>query len=86
MRRTALRTFLQKPFTQTCFGTVIIALAALLLPAPSSPAIAAREDSARLVFQKSAGPRKTRLYVVKKGNSLPAFSETNGGMNLSPLP
>ena len=39
----------------------------LLLPALLPQALSAREDSARLVFQKSAGPRKTRLHVVKKG-------------------
>jgi hypothetical protein len=46
----------------------LIVLAALLLPAFLPPALSAREDSARLSFQKSAGPRKTRLYVVKKGD------------------
>ena len=44
------------------------ALTALLLPVLLPPGLAAREDSARLVLQKSAGPRKTRLYVVKKGD------------------
>ena len=58
------------PSTQACFGTVVIAIAALLLPILLPETLSAREDSARLVFQKSAGPRKTRLHVVKKGDSI----------------
>jgi hypothetical protein len=47
------------------FALVILAgmLVPLLYPLP----LPAREDSARLVFQKTAGLPKTRIHVVKKG-------------------
>ena len=67
------------PSTQTCFGTVVIAIAALLLPALLPQTLSAREDSARLVFQKSAGPRKTRLYVVKKGEFITGIFRNQQG-------
>ena len=54
----------------TRWGTAVIALALLLSPALLSPAFSAREDSASLLLQKTAGHRKTRLYVVKKGDFL----------------
>ena len=52
------------------WGTAVIALALLLSPPLLPQAFSAREDSASLVMQKSAGQRKTRLYVVKKGDFL----------------
>ena len=56
-------------------------LLALLLSPPLLPqAFSAREDSASLVLQKSAGQRKTRLYVVKKGDFLSdIFRRQDGG-------
>ncbi len=59
--------------------TAIIALAALLLPVLLPQALSAREDSARLAFQKSAGPRKTRLYVVKKGEFITGIFRNQRG-------
>ena len=42
---------------------VAFLLLALLLPSP----LQAQEDSARLIFQKTAGSGKTRVHVVKQG-------------------
>jgi hypothetical protein len=81
-RRVADRSGSEKgrlPSTQTFFGTVVIAIAALLLPALLPQTVSAREDSARLVFQKSAGPRKTRLYVVKKGEFITSIFRNQQG-------
>ena len=57
----------------------LIALAAFLLPALLPQTLSAREDSARLSFQKSAGPRKTRLYVVKKGEFITGIFRSQQG-------
>ena len=57
----------------------LIALTAFLLPALLPPTLSAREDSARLSFQKSAGPRKTRLYVVKKGEFITGIYRSQQG-------
>jgi len=57
----------------------LIALTAFLLPALLPPTLSAREDSARLSFQKSAGPRKTRLYVVKKGEFITGIFRSQQG-------
>jgi hypothetical protein len=59
--------------------TAAIALAALLLSALLPQVLSAREDSARLIFQKSAGPRKTHLYVVKKGEWLSGIFRSQRG-------
>ena len=68
------------PSTQRRFGTVVIAIvAALLLPALLPQTLSAREDSARLVFQKSAGPRKTQLHVVKKGEFITGIFRNQRG-------
>jgi len=48
-----------------CFPFAVLLLAVLL----SSP-LHAREDSARLVFQKTAGSVESRVHVVKKGESI----------------
>jgi len=48
-----------------CFPFAVLLLAVLL----SSP-LHAREDSARLVFQKTAGSGKSRVHVVMKGESI----------------
>jgi hypothetical protein len=52
-----------------------ILLTALL---PSSP-LAAREDSASLVFRKTAGLPKTRVYMVKKGEWIASILRTQLG-------
>ncbi len=52
---------------------------ALLLPALLPQTLSAREDSARLVFQKSAGPRKTQLHVVKKGEFITGIFRNQRG-------
>ncbi len=57
----------------------LIVLAALLLPALLPQTLSAREDSARLSFQKSAGPRKTHLYVVKKGDFITGIFRNQRG-------
>ncbi|MHB9096992.1 MAG: LysM peptidoglycan-binding domain-containing protein [Syntrophales bacterium] len=54
----------------TRWVTGVITLALLLSPPLLPQAFSAREDNASLVLQKSAGQRKTRLYVVKKGDFL----------------
>ncbi len=56
-----------------------IAVAVFLLPALLPQTLSAREDSARLSFQKSAGPRKTRLYVVKKGEFITGIFRSQQG-------
>jgi hypothetical protein len=56
-----------------------IAVAVFLLPALFPQTLSAREDSARLSFQKSAGPRKTRLYVVKKGEFITGIFRSQQG-------
>lgn len=52
------------------FGFPLIAVIGLLLPLLLSSPLLAREDSARLVLQKTAGVAKTRIHVVKKGEWL----------------
>lgn len=53
--------------TKRFFRTTGILLAGLLLTVLLSSPLAAREDSASLVFRKTAGIQKTKVYVVKKG-------------------
>lgn len=62
-----------------------VALAALLLPALLPAGLLAREDSARLVLKKSAGPRKTRLYVVKKGEFITGIFRSQLGDEPVPI-
>lgn len=50
-----------------------ITLTCLLLPVLFCFPVEAREDSASLVFQKTAPPGKTRIYVVQKGDSFTAI-------------
>ena len=50
-------------------------LLAVLLPSP----VAAREDSASLVFRKTAGLQKTKVYVVKKGEWIAGILRTQLG-------
>lgn len=61
---------LPAPFVRRLFRFALIALAVLLLPLFVPSPLPAREDSARLVFQKTAGVPKTRVHVVKKGEWL----------------
>jgi hypothetical protein len=70
---------IRKPYARTLLGTTAIALTALLLSVLLPQALSAREDSARLVFQKSAGPRKTRLHVVKKGEFITGIFRSQRG-------
>ena len=67
------------PSARTRFGTALIVLAALLMPALLPQTLSAREDSARLTFQKSAGLRKTNLHVVKKGESISGIFRNQRG-------
>jgi len=57
-----------------CFPFAVLLLAVLL----SSP-IHAREDSARLVFQKTAGSGKSRVHVVKQGEWIAAILRSQFG-------
>jgi len=52
------------------FRIALITLAGILLPLLLPPPLPAREDSARLVFQKTAVLPKSRVHVVKKGEWL----------------
>ncbi len=61
------------------WGAAIITLALILSPVLTPQAFSAREDSARLLLQKTAGQRKTRLYVVKKGDSLTGIFRSQPG-------
>jgi hypothetical protein len=60
--------YIRKPCGATRWGTAVIALALFLSSTLLPQALSAREDSASLLLQKTAGHRKTRLYVVKKGD------------------
>lgn len=51
------------------FRRSVILFAMIFLFIPPAP-LPAREDNARLLFQKSAALRDARIYVVKKGDSL----------------
>jgi LysM repeat protein len=52
------------------FRTAGIIVICLLLPVFFYFPVEAREDSANLVFQKTPAPRKTSVYIVKKGDFL----------------
>ena len=52
------------PSTKRFFRTTGIQLAGLLLTVLLSSPLAAREDSAHLVFRKTTGLQKTKVYVV----------------------
>ncbi|MCE5283817.1 MAG: LysM peptidoglycan-binding domain-containing protein, partial [Deltaproteobacteria bacterium] len=55
------------------------ALAALLAPLSFPAPLAAREDSASLVFQKTADIRDTHVYVVKRGDSIDRIFRSQAG-------
>ena len=65
--------------TKRFFRTTGILLAGLLLTVLLSSPLAAREDSARLVFRKTAGFQKTKVYVVKKGDRIDSILRTQLG-------
>jgi hypothetical protein len=70
----------QKLFSRLCSlltGIVIVSL--LLLPAFCPSPLLAREDNARLLFQKTAGDSKTRVHVVKKGESIASILHGKAG-------
>ena len=52
---------------RTTFRRSVILFAMILLPIFFSSPLSAREDSARLVLQKTAGISKSRVHVVRKG-------------------
>jgi len=58
----------------------VSALAALFaaLALPTAP-LAAREDSASLVFQKTADTRDTHVYVVKRGDTIAGIFRSQAG-------
>jgi hypothetical protein len=60
-------------------GGFRMALAVFLLSTLLPPDLSAREDSARLAFQTTAGPRKTRLYIVKKGEFITGIFRSQMG-------
>jgi hypothetical protein len=60
---------------QGSFFPFAILLLLALFPAP----LQAREDNARLVFQKTAGDVKSRVHVVKKGESVAAILRSQFG-------
>lgn len=68
------------------FRAASIILASLLLPALVCFPIEAREDSARLVFEKTAVLDKTLVYVVKKGDSLAAILRKQRGEQKKKVP
>jgi LysM repeat protein len=55
------------------------ALAALLAPLSFPALLAAREDSASLVFQKTADIGDTHVYVVKRGDSIDRIFRSQAG-------
>ncbi|MCX5837234.1 MAG: LysM peptidoglycan-binding domain-containing protein [Deltaproteobacteria bacterium] len=69
-RKTPGREWLRSP----CFPFAVLFLAVLL----TSP-VHAREDNARLVFQKTAGSGKSRAYVVKQGEWIAGILRTQFG-------
>jgi len=73
--RTSARTLLRRS---------VILVAMISLPLLSAP-LQAREDSARLVLQKTAGGGESRVHVVKKGESLAAILRSQlGNERISP--
>ena len=63
---------------QTLFRRSVILVAIISLSLLHAP-LSAREDSARLVFQKTADLRKTWVYVVNKGDSVGHIFRTQQG-------
>jgi len=57
-------------FVRNAFRAAGVVLTGLLLPALACFPVEAREDSARLVFEKTAALGKTMVYIVKKGDVL----------------
>ena len=66
-RRRFWRTSSRKPFRRSAIFVALIFLAILHTP------LSAREDSARLVLQKTATSGNSRVHVVKKGESIAAI-------------
>lgn len=63
-----------------------VILAALVLPALFCPPAHAREDSARLVFEKPAASGRTVEYVVQKGDSIAAILRRQKGEEKKRIP
>lgn len=66
-------------FTGRTIRSAGVILTGLVLPVLFYLPVDAREDSARLVFEKPAAPGKTISYVVKKGDSLSAILRKQRG-------
>jgi hypothetical protein len=74
-RKTSGQGWLQR----SCFPFAILLLAVLFSsPVQASP-VQAREDNARLIFQKTAVGSKTRVYTVKKGESIRSILRSQPG-------
>jgi hypothetical protein len=67
------------PTLRVVYRGIGIILAALLLAPWPAASLAAREDSASLVFQKTADTRSTRIYVVQKGNNIASIFRSQMG-------
>ena len=67
-----------RPSAQTLFRMSVILVVIIFLPLIHAP-LSAREDSARLVLQKTAGGGNSRVYVVKKRESLAAILRSQLG-------
>lgn len=63
---------------RTMFRRSVILIAMILLPLLPAP-LSAREDSARLVLQKTAGGGNKRVYVVKRGDSIRSILRRQAG-------
>lgn len=59
-------------------GAMMLALLILLAAGPAAPA-ASREDSAHLIFQKTAGQRETRIHIVQKGEWIAGIFRSQRG-------
>lgn len=68
------------------FRAASIVLTGLLLPVLVCFPVGAREDSARLVFEKPAAPGRTRVYEVKKGDSFTAILRRQRGEEKKRIP
>lgn len=68
------------------FRAARLVLAGLLLPILVCFPTEAREDSARLVFEKPPSLNKTLIYVVKKGDSLAAILRKQRGDQKKKVP
>ena len=66
--------------------TAVIAMACLLLPSFHCLSVEAREGSASLVFQKTADPGNTTVYVVQKGDYLSEILRKHRGEQKKRIP